>query len=413
MRISLYIEHGTGNGVGGAELMMARLASAWSRGHDVELVHHRPPLTRDRLGGFTSDDLSAVAIRCVPRAPEPEPSRHPRARLRSARLWHRELSEGRDLFVACTHWLPPFNHARRGALLVLFPFYVRPQDGGAMAALPWWKQLRHRVYHDVEWKRRMASYDTRISISEFTRRWTRERWHIDTEVVPPPVDTSFPDHPKRAQILSVGRFSTMAHTKKQLEMAEAFRRLVDAGLTGWRYVCVGGLNDRDENHRYFDRVRATLDGYPALVAANLSREAIRQLYAESSLFWHATGYGDDTVRHPELAEHFGIAPVEAMASGCVPLVVDKGGPSEIVFQSGAGIVWNTVHELVALTRRLADDAVLREQLSRRARITAAEYSSDRFISRMSRACGVPLLAPAPAGMAAARVGEPDARREIT
>ena len=47
MRIGIYIEHGEGNGVGGAELKMAYLASAWSRVHHVDLIHHRPPLTRE------------------------------------------------------------------------------------------------------------------------------------------------------------------------------------------------------------------------------------------------------------------------------------------------------------------------------------------------------------------------------
>jgi hypothetical protein len=52
VKIGLYIEHGVGNGVGGAELMMAYLASQWSSEHDVDLVHHRPPLTRERIASF-------------------------------------------------------------------------------------------------------------------------------------------------------------------------------------------------------------------------------------------------------------------------------------------------------------------------------------------------------------------------
>src|SRR3982074_2007834 len=63
LKIALYIEHGVGNGVGGAELMMANLAGAWSAQHDVDLVHHRPPLTRERLSAFCADDLSRVQIR--------------------------------------------------------------------------------------------------------------------------------------------------------------------------------------------------------------------------------------------------------------------------------------------------------------------------------------------------------------
>ncbi len=401
MHIALYIEHGVGNGVGGAELMMAHLASVWARDHHVELIHHRPPLTRERLSEFTADDLSRVTVRCIEREPDARPDANPLRRLRLARAWHRSVSEGRDLLVTCTHWLPPFCHARRGVLLVLFPFYVRPQDAPAMHALPAWKRLRHHAYHDAEWWLRMRSYQARVAISPYTQRWTRRRWHVDAPVVAPPVDTAFPVVVKRQQILSVGRFSTMAHTKKQLEMARTFRDLVDNGLRGWQYVCVGGLNSRAENHAYFEEVRRTLAGYPATVEANLSHGRLRALLADSSLFWHATGLGEDTLTHPELAEHFGIAVVEAMAAGCVPLVVNAGGPADLVAHGHTGIVWDTLDELATWTRRLADDEMTRHDWAAAARRAAQDFASDRFVTRMSAAADVAMTPPTPAMTAAA------------
>lgn len=400
MKIVLYIEHGNGNGVGGAELMMAYLASEWSREHDVSLVHHRPPLTRARLSAFTNDDLSRVAIRYEPRQPDSPAYGNPWRRYRAARDWHRSLSEGADLFVACTHWLPPFCHARRGALLVLFPFYVRPPDADDMRALPLPKRLRHRAYYDVEWHQRLRTYPLRIAISPFTRQWTRHRWGIDATVIAPPVDVEPGEaapptssgraaSDKEAQILSVGRFSTMAHTKKQLEMASVFRMLADGGM-GWRYACVGGLNDRAENHAYFEQVTRTLDGYRATVAANLAPDELRTLFARSSIFWHATGYGDDTDARPELAEHFGIATVEAMAAGCVPLVVNKGGQRDLVQHGQNGFVWDTLDELARYTRRLTADDDLRQRLSLAARASASRFARPRFIQEMSRTCGVPM-----------------------
>jgi L-malate glycosyltransferase len=292
------------------------------------------------------------------------------------------------VFVACTHWAPPFNHAGLGVLLVLFPFYVRPQESPEMQALPRWKRLRHATWHGLEWRQRMRGYQSRVAISPFTREWTRRRWHIDTTVVPPPVDTGFPIVRKRQQILAVGRYSTMAHTKKQLEMARTFRRLVDNGLTGWQFVCVGGLNTRVENQRYFEEVRQTLAGYPATIAANVPHNELRQLFAESRLFWHATGCGDDTEMRPELAEHFGIAPVEAMAAGCVPLVVDKGGPADLVTHDVTGVRWRTLDELAAWTRQLSTNLPRLDAMAAAARHAAADYSTDRFLNRFSTACGL-------------------------
>jgi hypothetical protein len=130
LKIGLYIEHGEGNGVGGAELMMAHLASAWSHDHSVDLVHHRPPLTRERIETFSRDDFSRVTFRYIPREPEPPAFANPVRRYRAARDWHKTVSTGYGLFVNCTHWLPCFCHARRGILLVLFPFFIRRGIGG-------------------------------------------------------------------------------------------------------------------------------------------------------------------------------------------------------------------------------------------------------------------------------------------
>ena len=161
MKLGLYMEHGFGNGVGGAELMLAHLASVWSREHDVELVHHRPELTRERFALFTHDPLNDVTMRVVPREPEPPSTGGPLPRFRAARDWHRSLSERYDLFLNCTHWLPCFSHARAAALVVLFPFYVRPFDMPEAQRLPAWKRARMRAYYGVEWRRRLAGMAAR------------------------------------------------------------------------------------------------------------------------------------------------------------------------------------------------------------------------------------------------------------
>lgn len=385
VKIALYIEHGVGNGVGGAELMMAHLASVWSRGHDVDLVHHRPPLTRERIESFSSDDFTRVTFRYVPREEEAPALANPLRRYRAARDWHRAVSDGYDLFVNCTHWLPCFCHARKGAVLVLFPFYVRPEHTPEVQAQPWWKRMRHAGYHGLEWQRRLATYDHRFAISEFSRDWTNRRWGIDTDIIYPPVDVEVSPLPKQPLVLSVGRFSTLAHTKKQLEMMGAFREL-HARLPGWRYASVGGLNTREENHAYFERVRAAASGCPAVVAANVAGARVKELFAKAKIFWHATGLGEDPNVHPELSEHFGIATVEAMAAGCVPVVINRGGQTDIVRHGETGFLWNTLEELQEYTARLAGNAALWERMSAAARRRAADFSQRRFVDRMTRIC---------------------------
>jgi glycosyltransferase involved in cell wall biosynthesis len=299
------------------------------------------------------------------------------------------LSDRYDLFVNCTHWLPSFCHAKRGALVVLFPFYIRPPQLPEMAGLPAWKRLRHRAYYDFEWRRRLGTYRTRLTISRYAREWTLRRWGIHCDVVFPPVDVDFPPGPKTPLVLSVGRFATQSHTKKQVELMQAFRELHASSLAGWTYACVGGLNDVPENRAYFERVRALGPGGYARVEANLSRAELRQRFARAKIFWHATGFGEDTQARPELAEHFGIATVEAMAAGCVPVVIDKGGQSEIVEHGTSGFLWSTLEELKGYTELLVHDTRLWQQMSAAARQRAQGFARQNFIARMSAACEVP------------------------
>ena len=364
--------------------MMAHLASVWSRAHQVELVHHRPPLTRERFELFSQDDFSRVNFRYVPREKEPE-SGNPLRRYSAAREWHCTVSEGYDVFVNCTHWLPCFSHARKGVLLVLFPFYVRPEETPEIRKLPAWKRVRHGAYYGFEWRRRLETYQHWFSISEFSREWTRRRWRLDTDVMYPPVDVDTAALTKEPMILSVGRFSTMAHTKKQMEMMSAFRD-IHTSLSGWSYASVGGLNARSENHDYFERVRAAACGYPALVEANIERSKVKDLCARASIFWHATGLGEDPDAHPELAEHFGISTVEAMAAGCVPVVINRGGQADIVRHGETGFLWNTIDELKQYTLQLARDRDLWTRLSQAARERAAIFSRARFVERMTASC---------------------------
>jgi glycosyltransferase involved in cell wall biosynthesis len=58
---------------------------------------------------------------------------------------------------------------------------------------------------------------------------------------------------------------------------------------------------------------------------------------------------EDLERFPERAEHFGIATLEAMAFGCVPIVIRAGGQSEIVEDGRSGFLCSDTDELKKIT----------------------------------------------------------------
>ena len=388
MRIGIHNEPLEG-GVGGSEVSVARLAAALSKSHTVEIVHHKQTVTRERLADYSGSDLSAVSLRYV----EPETysfgtSHLPWSRYRDARRWRESLSAPYDLFISFVHGVPAFCHAPRGVLTVLFP--LDEPAGLQASASSSLTNLFKRAYHRWEWKRRLAGYQHRVAISEFARDWTKRRWGVDCAVIYPPVDTSFEVSEKGDLILSVGRFATRGHSKNQLEMLDAFNS-VSAELRTWEYFCVGGVDDSSSARAYFAQAAAMADGRRAHVEADIDRGRLKQLYQRSKIFWHAAGYGEDEERYPERSEHFGIVTVEAMAAGCVPIVINKGGQRDIVEHGVSGFLWNTLDELKEYTLRLTRDEQLRARMSNAARDRAGVFSTEKFVKGFTR-----LLSPAEA-----------------
>jgi glycosyltransferase involved in cell wall biosynthesis len=221
-----------------------------------------------------------------------------------------------------------------------------------------------------------------VANSNFTSRWAKRRWGIDCHVIYPGVGTSFREDNKLKAILSVGRFAVDGHLKNQLEMIKAFQKLKETTLSDWNYFCIGGLDEESEGERkYFDSACRLATGCKAKVIANVTRKDIERFYEQSAVFWHAAGYGIAEDIKPYLTEHFGIVTVEAMAAGCVPVVINCGGQPEIVQHGVNGFLWNTIEELMEYTNLVARDARLLRQLSEAARERARFFSLDKMLTR--------------------------------
>ncbi|HEV7844663.1 MAG TPA: glycosyltransferase family 4 protein [Thermoleophilaceae bacterium] len=266
-----------------------------------------------------------------------------------------------DLLVAMVNEVPPLSHARRSAAMIQFPH--RSHTGP-----------RGRVLRALGVSRAAAalgSYELFLVNSEFTRAHVRERLGVEARVVPPPVEAARTTAVKEPVVLSVGRFFSDWHSKNQHVLVDAF-----AGLEapGWRLVLAGGADDP----AYVERVRRAAVGLPVELRLDVRRDELLDLYARASLFWHAAGFGQDARRHPERLEHFGIATVEAMAHGALPLVFPEGGSAELVEDGVTGRWWRSPEELVVRTRELIGDEDQRERLSAAARTASERYSEDRF-----------------------------------
>lgn len=218
-----------------------------------------------------------------------------------------------------------------------------------------------------------------ITYSEYVRSWVERELGCSTEVLHPPV-ASIASARKEALILSVGRLTARGHNKKHWIMIEAFRRLEEAGVSGWKLVLVGSAGRDDTG--YIESMKRSAKGSDVEILPNVDRASLESLYGRASIYWHATGYGEDEQVHPERFEHFGIAVVEAMSAGCVPVVLNGGGLPEIVEQGVSGWLWNDMETLIETTARLAGSPEVRARVGAAAAERARAFDPGVFRSRL-------------------------------
>ena len=357
---------------GGGEQVAGAIAHALAERHDVTVLSPDPldlAMANERLGL----DLSACDHRHVIND-----------------LDASAASGDFDVFVNCTYLSRATNQSPVGWYYVHFP-QIPPSRRDALrhwfglagsTAVSLAPRVPQRLEHvragftrRVEDSSFVGSYERFFANSQFTSRWVERLWGVRADVLYPPVPDVVGLDDKRPTILNVGRFfePRSGHCKKQLELVVAFDSLGDRE---WTLALAGGCDG--PNRDYLLAVRRASLGKSIEVHVNAKRDLVDRLLSESAIYWHASGFGEDPERHPERLEHFGIAVVEAMAAGAVPLVFAAGGPLEVVRDGRDGFHWTSLDQLVRLTRQLIDDDGLRRRLSRSAQRRASEFSSARF-----------------------------------
>lgn len=236
----------------------------------------------------------------------------------------------------------------------------------------------------------LDAYDRILANSEYTSGWIRKLWKRDSAVLFPPIRINDlePSPDRTRTVVTVGRFFRpgLGHAKRQLEMVRMFGDIYrGGGLDGWTMHVVGGCEP--SQLPYLEEVRRAAEGLPVEIHPNAPRSTVEKLLDEASIFWSATGFGEDEKKAPWSMEHFGMTTVEAMAGGCVPVVIDRAGQREIVRHDVDGFRWSTPEELGRYTRMVASDEALRARLAASAVKRAATFSEDAFAARWREIAG--------------------------
>ncbi len=352
MRIVLYSPY-IPNHVGGGEAYLLRVATVLSAHHTVFVAVGGSKIDalaiRQKYESFTQLDLHAVTFITTP--------------LGTKEKWWRKLWWTRqfDVLYYLTDGSLFFSLAKRNILHIQIPFTDKKTS------------LLDRL--------KLSNWQIKNTNSEFTRQVVTKAWQTPIQFVHhPAVDTNIlaPLSAKKDRtILSVGRFFRQLHSKRQDILVQLFAELCQQQpsiLKEWRLILVGSVEDES----YATEVAEMAKGLPVTIIHDATRQELIKLYQESSIYWHATGFGVDPHVHPEKMEHFGISTVEAMAAGAVPVVYAQGGQPEILGDTLKEWGWHDLEHASNATLRLISDKGLFDSVSQQAVQRAQQFDGKRF-----------------------------------
>jgi len=327
--------------LGGGERYTLTLASHWSREHSVSVFWDDPLILRQAQERF---DLDLSHVKVVPNIFFHDPL--------ISKIF---LTSQYDLIFSLSDGSIPTSCATHNLLHFQVPFQH--------VSFPFWKKMHLRKI---------------ICNSEFTKHAIDPSVGKDACVIYPPVDIEkFTFGKKEKTIFSVGRFSSFFQTKKQEVLIDIFSDGVKQGiLKDWKLVLAGGLLPSDKH--YFETLESKVKGLPITLIPNISFDRLKTIYSTSLIYWHAAGFGETDPTH---MEHFGITTVEAIASGCIPVVYNAGGQPEIVQHEKNGYLWKTPEECLKYTGDIIRSKKLQQLLQNVGGETIKEFSVARFCER--------------------------------
>ena len=218
-----------------------------------------------------------------------------------------------DLFIASSHWGNIEPIGKINAYVIYFPYYQRDYP---------------------------LMYDYLITLNEFVSYHTKIKYAGKKNyIINPSIDVAkYFLKEKQNQFLNVGNFfwEPAGHSKNQQIIIEWF--IQNKLYEEYKIVFTGFISNQD----YFDKLCKRAKEYPnILIKSNIPRDELISLYSESKFLIHANGYKRNNFYQ---TEHFGIVAIEAMISGCQPIVHNSGGCKDF-----KGVrVWDELDEILPL-----------------------------------------------------------------
>jgi len=298
---------------GGAEFLCASVLECLERaGHDVTLLTFKPPIGSFSIREFEytfGKRLNDVQVAFVG-SHKTDGWSYSAVKRAIGELRSGFLSKGFDLFAEVSGVTLPVYLRLPDLAYIHYPFLLKYPSGnsGELNPAEMFLGRTHRmlVLRFLKGTKRLLcnSHYTRDVIASIGI-------DVDVQVVYPPVsikEFTPKSETARSGVVSVSRCIPFKNLEEHLFLAKRLK----IPLT---LICVAR---RPAEFQYLSHLKRIAPSNVKFIA-NASREEVKRVLWRSQVYL-------STTRH----EQFGIAIVEAIAAGCVPLVRDEGGPREIV-----------------------------------------------------------------------------------
>ena len=214
-----------------------------------------------------------------------------------------------------------------------------------------------------------------ITNSYFLREIVLSWLGRDSIVIHPPVDTnrfmvSEEDGQRINMVITVSRI----HPGKSLNVILEIAKRIDGaifliiGLSSGRLKeTLNDLNVTIKKMNLNNKVSILVNESPSKLLESLSRAKV--------------------LLHTQPSEAFGMAVVEAMAAGCVPVVPNNGGPWIDILDQKQGVYgfsYRSVDEAADIIRALLNNENLRQKVANRARARALTFDKSIFEEKILR-----------------------------
>ena len=205
---------------------------------------------------------------------------------------------------------------------------------------------------------------------------------------PPATLPGAPEPPvwkERTAVMTVGRFFKGGHNKRQDIVIEIVRQLGERFGRTPELLVAGALHATSASRDRFRELVSMAGDLNCHFYPNVGRSTLMDLYARSAVLIHATGYEVDPLDFPERLEHFGIVPVEAASFGCIPVVYQAGGLTEVMEMLGCPTTFRSIPEGVERINGLFADPDGAGRLSRELIHRSEMFSRNAYRDRVYEA----------------------------